>query len=75
MIQTSINESARAGRAPCLAFAFAMLSCAAFAAAPTNEGGEYTYAGNPTDMRTTGQTGDQIWNVTSPLSIYGFFPG
>jgi len=47
----------------------------AFAAAPTNEGGEYTYAGNPTDMRTTGQTGDQIWNVTSPLSIYGFFPG
>ena len=46
-----------------------------FAAAPTNEGGEYTYTGSPADMRTTGQTGDQIWNVTSPCSIAGFFPG
>ena len=75
MIQTSINESARAGRVSYLVFTVAMFSCAAFAGAPTNEGGEYTYTGNPADMRTTGQTGDQIWNVTSPCSIGGFFPG
>ena len=75
MIQTSVNESARAGRAPYLVCVLAMLSCAAFAAAPTNEGGSYTYTGNPPDMRTTGQTGDQIWNIASPLTIGNFYPG
>ena len=46
-----------------------------FGAVPS-AGGEYTYStsyGN--DMRTTGQTGDQIWNVTSPISINNFWPG
>ena len=47
----------------------------AFAAAPTNEGGEYTYTGSPADMRTENQTGDQIWNVPNPISVSGFFPG
>ncbi|MBR3085271.1 MAG: hypothetical protein IKH04_02600 [Kiritimatiellae bacterium] len=45
------------------------------ALAVRNEGGEFTYGGAVTDMRTTGQTGDQIWNVTSPLSIKNFWPG
>ena len=75
MIQTSVNASTRAGRAPYLVFAFALLSCTAFGAAPTNEGGEYTYTGTPPDMRTTGQTGDQIWNVPDPITVSGFFPG
>ena len=47
----------------------------AFAAVPS-EGGEYTYStsyGN--DMRTTGQTGDQIWNIASPVTIGSFYPG
>ena len=50
MNQTSINESARAPyrwsrqAQHFLAFALAMFSCATFAAAPTNEGGEYTYS-------------------------------
>ncbi len=39
-----------------------------FAAATTNEGGEYTYTGSPNDNRTTGQTGDQIWNVQNPIT-------
>ena len=46
-----------------------------FAAATTNEGGEYTYTGSPNDNRTTGQTGDQIWNIASPLTIGSFYPG
>ena len=48
---------------------------AVFAAVP-NEGGEYTFStsyGN--DMRTTGQTGDQIWNIASPVTIGSFYPG
>lgn len=45
------------------------------AAASSNEGGEYTYTGSPNDNRTTGQTGDQIWNVASPVTIGNFFPG
>ncbi len=49
------------------------LPTAAFAV--TNEGGEYTYTGSPNDMRTTGQTGDQIWNVQTPVSVANFFPG
>ena len=84
MNQTSFNESARAGRAPyrrsrqtrpSLIFAIAMLSCAAFAAVP-NAGGEYTFStsyGN--DYRTTGQTGDQIWNVQNPITVGAFYPG
>ena len=56
-------------------FVAAMLACAAFAAATTNEGGEYTYTGSPADNRTTGQTGDQIWNIASPVTIGSFFPG
>ncbi len=47
----------------------------AFAAAPTNEGGEYTYTGSPADMRTENQTGDQIWNVPNPISVSWFYPG
>lgn len=46
-----------------------------FGAVPS-AGGEYTYStsyGN--DMRTTGQTGDQIWNIASPVTIGSFFPG
>ena len=46
-----------------------------FGAAATNEGGEYTYTGSPNDNRTTGQTGDQIWNVQNPISIGNFWPG
>jgi len=72
MIQASINESARV---PSLVIASAILSCAAFGAVP-NEGGEYTYStsyGN--DLRTTGQTGDQIWNIASPVTIGSFYPG
>ena len=38
-------------------------------------GGEYNYSGYPTDNRTTGQTGDQIWNVSSPLTLDRFWPG
>ena len=52
-----------------------MTAGSAFAAVPS-EGGEYTYStsyGN--DMRTTGQTGDQIWNIASPVTIGSFFPG
>ena len=58
------------------AAAVAVLPLAANSAAPTNEGGEYTYSttyGN--DMRTTGQTGDQIWNIASPTTIGSFYPG
>ena len=48
-----------------------------FGAEPVpSAGGEYTYStsyGN--DMRTTGQTGDQIWNIASPVTIGSFFPG
>ena len=46
-----------------------------FAAVP-NEGGEYTFStsyGN--DYRTTGQTGDQIWNVQNPITVGAFYPG
>ena len=84
MIHAIINESARVGRAPyrwsrharpSLIVAFALLACTAFTAAPTNVGGTYTYTGNPPDMRTTGQTGDQTWIVKSPISIRNFFPG
>lgn len=46
-----------------------------FSAAPTNEGGEYTYTGSPTDNRTTGQTGDQFYTVENPISINNFWPG
>ena len=52
-----------------------MAADTAFAAVPS-EGGEYTYStsyGN--DMRTTGQTGDQIWNIASPVTIGSFYPG
>ena len=45
------------------------------AAASSNEGGEYTYTGSPNDNRTTGQTGDQIYTVSSPISIGNFWPG
>lgn len=71
MNQTSFNESARSS----LIFALVTLSCAAFAAVP-NEGGEYTFStsyGN--DYRTTGQTGDQIWNVRNPITVGAFYPG
>ena len=40
-----------------------------------SEGGEFNYGGAVTDMRTTGQTGDQIWNVLTPLNIQNFWPG
>ena len=53
-----------------------VLPMSGFAAVP-NEGGTYTYSktehGN--DLRTTGQTGDQIWNVASPVTIGNFWPG
>lgn len=63
--------------ARCAAFAASLAAAAtgAFAAAPTNEGGTYTYTGSPSDMRTTGQTGDQTWNVSSPITIGSFYPG
>ena len=51
------------------------LPMAGFAAATTNEGGEYTYTGSPNDNRTTGQTGDQIWNVLNPITVGSFYPG
>ncbi len=58
---------------------FAALVCALalpFAAhAVRSEGGEFDYGGAVTDMRTTGQTGDQIWNVQTPLAIQNFWPG
>lgn len=40
-------------------------------------GGEYTYSSTSygNDMRTTGQTGDQIWNIASPVTIGSFYPG
>ena len=48
-----------------------------FGAEPVpSAGGEYTYStsyGN--DMCTTGQTGDQIWNIASPVTIANFYPG
>ena len=47
----------------------------AFGAAPTNDGGEYTYTGSPNNMQTTGQNGDQYWNVVSPISVADFYPG
>ena len=48
----------------------------AFAAAVPNEGGEYTYSTSyGSDMRTKGQTGDQIWNIASPVTINDFYPG
>ena len=46
-----------------------------FSAAPTNEGGEYTYSGSPNNMQTTGQTSNQYWNVVSPISVTDFYPG
>ena len=47
-----------------------------FGAATTNDGGEYSYPDKwHNDNRTTGQTGDQIWNVQNPLSIENFYPG
>ena len=75
MTSTAINLSARATCVSALACTLALLSGAAFGAATTNEGGEYTYTGSPNDNRTTGQTGDQIWNVENALSIGSFFPG
>ena len=51
------------------------LPMAGFAAATTNEGGEYTYTGSPNDNRTTGQTGDQTYTVASPISMNNFWPG
>ena len=45
------------------------------AADPPNAGGEYTYTGSPAAMRTTGQTGDQIWNVPNPITVTSFYPG
>ena len=53
----------------------AAVSSIAFGDAPTNEGGEYTYSKWYEDNRTTGQAGDQIWNVTSALSLDKFWPG
>lgn len=53
----------------------AIVASAMVGAATTNEGGEYTYPKWQTDNRTTGQTGDQIWNVTAPLTIENFYPG
>ena len=55
--------------------AVVVLPQVAHAAAASNEGGEYTYAGSPNDNRTTGQTGDQIYTVSSPISIGNFWPG
>ena len=57
------------------AFCAFALPMAGFAAATTNEGGEYTYSGSPTDNRTTGQTGDQTYTVVNPISINNFWPG
>ncbi len=48
---------------------------AAFAAAPTNEGGSFAYTGSPADMRTTSQTGDQTWTLASSATIGSFYPG
>ena len=54
----------------------AVIPQAAHAAAATNEGGEYNYTnGSPNDNRTTGQTGDQIYNVLNPISKTDFYPG
>lgn len=68
------NQTTVALAASC-ALAVLTASLPAFAAAPTNEGGEYTYAGSPNDMRTTGQTGDQTYTVESPISMNNFWPG
>lgn len=46
-----------------------------FAGARSNAGGEYTYEGSPTDNRTTGQTGDQVYAVPSPITVASFWPG
>jgi len=73
--RTGRRVSVRPEVAPYLLFVVAMLTCAVFAAATTNEGGEYTYTGSPNDNRTTGQTGDQIWNVQNPISMGNFWPG
>ena len=52
------------------------LPLAGFAAASSNEGGEYNYTNvSPNDNRTTGQTGDQIYNVLIPISKTDFYPG
>ncbi len=52
-----------------VAFAVATsVALPSFAAVP-NAGGEYMFStsyGN--DYRTTGQTGDQIWNVQNPIT-------
>ena len=53
----------------------AAVSSIAFGAAPTNEGGEYTYSKWYEVNRTTGQAGDQIWNVSNPISVENFYPG
>lgn len=45
------------------------------AAASSNEGGEYAYAGSPTDNRTTGQTGDQTYTISAPITVNNFWPG
>ena len=40
-----------------------------------SEGGEFNYGGSTSDMRTTGQQGDQIWTVQNPISVVNFYPG
>ncbi|MBR4611162.1 MAG: hypothetical protein IKO40_00455 [Kiritimatiellae bacterium] len=56
--------------------AVVVLPQVANAAASSNEGGEYNYTnGSPNDNRTTGQTGDQIYNVLNPISKTDFYPG
>ncbi len=76
-IIAKVAEVTREGKSLVIALAVGCTAaCGSFAAAPTNEGGEYTYStsyGN--DMRTTGQTGDQIWNIASPVTIGSFYPG
>ena len=51
------------------------LPTAAFAAAKSNEGGTFTYNGNPNNNTTTGQTGDQTYIVENPISVTDFYPG
>ncbi len=66
------SRSAASAAFPILAVALALPFDAH---AVRSEGGEFNYGGAVTDMRTTGQTGDQIWNVLNPLSIQNFWPG
>ncbi len=51
------------------------LPMAALAAANSNEGGTFTYNGNPNNNTTTGQTGDQTYIVENPISVTDFYPG